>query len=46
MFIDFEKMINDKQYLFNKLTPVLEGIEFETFCEVYEEVSKSSRPKI
>lgn len=42
MFIDFEKMINDKQYLFNKLTPVLEGIEFETFCEV----SKSSRPKI
>ena len=44
LFLDFDKMITDKQYLFNKLNPLLEGITLDTFCQVYDEVSESSRP--
>jgi hypothetical protein len=46
LFLDFDRMISDKQYLFDKLKPILEGIDLDTFCQVYEEVSESSRPKI
>jgi len=41
IFIDFDKMINDKIYLFNKLKMILDekGIGLEYFSLVYEEVS-------
>ena len=46
IFIDFDKMINDKTYLFNKLKNILDekNIDFETFSCVYDEVSLSSKP--
>ena len=48
IFIDFDNMINDKAYLFNKLKFILDekNIDFETFSLVYEEVSLSSKPLI
>jgi hypothetical protein len=46
IFIDFDKMINDKTYLFNKLKNILDekNIDLETFTSVYDEVSLSSKP--
>ena len=46
IFIDFEKMINDKNYLFNKIKFILDenNIDFHTFCNVYDEVSINSSP--
>jgi len=46
IFIDFDKMINDKRYLFIKLKNILDekNIDFETFSCVYNEVSLSSKP--
>lgn len=46
IFIDFDKMINDKTYLFNKLKSILDekNIDLETFSCVYDEVSRSSKP--
>lgn len=46
IFIDFDKMINDKLYLFNKLKNILDekNIDLETFSCVYDEVSLSSKP--
>jgi len=45
IFIDFDKMISDKQYLFNKLKNILDekNITFELFCNVYDEVSLTSK---
>jgi hypothetical protein len=45
-FIDFDKMVNDKLYLFNKLKNILDekNIDFELFCKVYDEVSVTSKP--
>lgn len=41
IFIDFDKMINNKQYLFNKLKNILDekNINFKKFSDIYE-VSK------
>lgn len=41
IFIDFKEMTNNKFYLFNKLKPILDEkhIEFELFCNVYDEVT-------
>jgi hypothetical protein len=46
IFIDFDKMINDKTYLFTKLKPILDekNIDLETFSHTYDEVSLSSKP--
>lgn len=46
IFIDFDKMINDKIYLFNKLKNILEekNINLETFSHVYDYVSLDSKP--
>ena len=46
IFIDFDKMINDKTYLFNKLKNILDekNIDLETFSRVYDEVSLTSKP--
>ena len=46
IFIDFDKMVNDKIYLFNKLKNILDekNIDLETFSHTYDEVSLSSKP--
>ena len=46
IFIDFDKMINDKTYLFNKLKIILDekNIDLHSFSLVYDEVSLSSKP--
>jgi hypothetical protein len=45
IFIDFDKMISDKKYLFNKIKNILDekNIDFDLFCNVYDEVSVSSK---
>jgi hypothetical protein len=47
LFIDFERMVTNKGYLFTILRPLLEEkqIEFEVFSKVYDDVSLSSKPK-
>lgn len=47
LFLDFDKMVNDKQYLFEKLKHILDEkkISFETFSKTYDEVSETSKPK-
>jgi hypothetical protein len=46
IFIDFDKMVNDKIYLFNKLKNILDekNIDLEIFSRVYDEVSLTSKP--
>ena len=46
IFIDFDKMISDKTYLFNKLKNILDekNIDYNTFCDVYDDVSLNSKP--
>ncbi len=46
IFIDFDKMINDKLYLFNKIKTILDekNISYEAFCDVHDEVSLTSKP--
>lgn len=46
IFIDFDKMISDNIYLFNKLKIILDekNIDLDTFSLVYDEVSLSSKP--
>jgi alcohol dehydrogenase class IV len=41
IFIDFDKMINDKKYLFDKIRNILyeKNINFDLFSNVYDEVS-------
>lgn len=47
IFIDFDKMINDKRYLFSKLNSILmeKNISYEKFSVVYDEVEANSKPK-
>jgi hypothetical protein len=47
IFIDFDRMISDKQYLFTILQPLLEEkqIEFNFFSTIYDDVSRTSKPK-
>lgn len=46
IFLDFDTMIVDKLYLFNKLKPILDekNVRFETFSPLYDEVSLTSKP--
>jgi hypothetical protein len=46
IFINFDGMINDKIYLFNKLKHILDekNIDLNQFSCVYDEVSLSSKP--
>lgn len=41
IFLDFDKMINNKEYLYNKLKNIMDekNINFELFSKIYEEVS-------
>ena len=45
IFIDFDKMINDKLYLFNILKDILDekDIQFDYFSSVYDEVSITAK---
>lgn len=47
IFIDFDQMILDKQYLFDKLKVVLDEkqIKFPEFSSVYDEVTVTSAPQ-
>jgi hypothetical protein len=46
IFIDFDKMVNDKNYLFDKLKNILDekNIDFDLFSKIYDEVSLTSKP--
>lgn len=46
IFLSFDKMIIDKEYLFNKLKDILDekDISFDKFSSVYDKTSISSRP--
>lgn len=46
IFLDFDQMITDKQYLFEKLKVVLDEkqINFQEFSSVYDEVTITSAP--
>jgi hypothetical protein len=47
IFIDFDKMITNKLYLFEKLKQVLDekNIDFTYFSIIYDEVALTSKPK-
>jgi hypothetical protein len=47
IFIDFDRMITDKLYLYNKLKQIvtIEKVTFEKFSKEYEFASTSSKPK-
>ena len=46
IFVDFDQMISDKQYLYEKLKVVLDekNINFQEFSSVYDEVTVTSAP--
>jgi hypothetical protein len=46
IFIDFDKMTNNKLYLFNKLKQIFDekNINFDNFSNSYDVASKSSKP--
>jgi hypothetical protein len=46
IFLDFDKMISDKIYLFNKIKNILDekNIDFYLFSSVYDEVTLTSKP--
>jgi hypothetical protein len=43
IFLDFERMISSKEYLFDKLSPILKDISFEKFEYAYDEATKHQR---
>mgnify|MGYP003660093651 CR=1 FL=1 len=47
IFLDFDRLVKDKIYLFDKLRDILDekNIKFDSFSEVYDEVSLTSKPK-
>ncbi len=47
LFLDFDRMTTDKQYLFEKLRFILDekNITFDVFSSVYDEVSLTSKRK-
>ena len=46
IYIDFDKMISDKNYLYEKLKNILyeKNIDLQMFYAIYDEVSLSSKP--
>jgi hypothetical protein len=45
IFLDFDRMVQDKTYLFEKLQSILveKQVDFALFCRVYDEVSGTSK---
>jgi hypothetical protein len=48
IFIDFDRMINDKKYLFDKLKSILDekNIQFDEFIQMYDEATQTSKPNL
>lgn len=48
IYLDFDRMVNDYRYLYNKLKTILDekNIDLEKFRLVYDEVSANSKPEI
>ena len=46
IFLDFDKMVNDKKYLFDNFKDILaeKNINFDFFSSIYDEVSNTSKP--
>jgi hypothetical protein len=46
VFLNFERMVKDEQYLFDKLKPILaeKNINFATFSKSYKEAESTSKP--
>lgn len=46
IFLDFDKMINDKNYLYGKIKNILDekNISFDLFSQIYDEASLTSKP--
>lgn len=45
IFLDFEKMTNDRKYVYEKLSPILKSINFESFCKAYKVADSESKKK-
>jgi len=45
IFLDFERMIKSKQYLFDKLQPILKDISFSDFEEAYDKATEHQTRK-
>jgi len=45
IFLDFEKMTSNKEYVYEKLKPVLSNIDFTSFCKAYEKADSDSKIK-
>jgi hypothetical protein len=43
IFLDFDRMVSSSQYLYEKLYPMLDRIDYETFHRVYEETNEKQR---
>lgn len=45
IFLDFDKMVSDKKYLFNKIKSILDekNIDFDLFSNIYDVASLSSK---
>ena len=46
IFIDFDNMVTNKQYLFDKLKIILDekNIDYDKFVNTYDEVTLNSKP--
>jgi len=45
IFIDFDRMVDSKEYLFDKLKPMLNEITFVDFCDAYDKASLHQKNK-
>jgi hypothetical protein len=43
IFLDFERMISSKEYLFDKLSLIIKDVSFEEFNYAYDEATKHQR---
>ena len=43
IFLDFERMISSKEYLFDKLRSIIKDVSFEEFDYAYDEATKHQR---
>ncbi len=43
IFLDFDRMVTSSQYLYEKLYPMLDMIDYDTFHKVYEEANMKQK---
>jgi hypothetical protein len=48
IFLDFDKMTQDKEYLFNMLKSILDenNTDFHTYSQAYDQVTQTSKPQL